>query len=100
MGNAQRAHSLRELINRTGYLARAPEAGEYEAMAAGIRALARGAPADADEPHAVDALVLGAAPGFAGRFAYRSARVSFFARRRARRARITLVSNGSRLATF
>jgi hypothetical protein len=40
-GDAMRAHTLRQLIERTGCLARAPEAGEYEALLAGIQALAR-----------------------------------------------------------
>jgi hypothetical protein len=31
-GNENRALSLRQLIERSGYLARAPERGEYEAL--------------------------------------------------------------------
>jgi hypothetical protein len=38
-GNENRAHNLRQLITRTGYLARAPERGEYEALELGRRAL-------------------------------------------------------------
>lgn len=37
--NGNRAHSLRQLIEREGYVARAPTAGEYEALERGIRAL-------------------------------------------------------------
>jgi len=40
-GHAMLAHTLRQLIERTGMLARAPEAGEYEALAAGLQALAQ-----------------------------------------------------------
>jgi|HubBroStandDraft_6_1064221.scaffolds.fasta_scaffold51303_2 hypothetical protein len=40
-GNANRARSLRQLIETSGYVARAPEAGEYEALRAGIEVLAR-----------------------------------------------------------
>jgi hypothetical protein len=39
-GNANRADSLRQLIEREGYLTRPPAAGEYEAMERGIKALA------------------------------------------------------------
>jgi hypothetical protein len=38
-GNANRADSLRQLIGRGGYLTRAPDVGEYEALERGIRAL-------------------------------------------------------------
>jgi hypothetical protein len=38
-GNENRALSLRQLIETTGYLARAPERGEYEALELGRRAL-------------------------------------------------------------
>ena len=38
-GNVNRAHALRQMIDRVGYLTRPPERGEYEAMEAGIRAL-------------------------------------------------------------
>lgn len=38
-GNANRAESLRQLIEREGYLARPPAAGEYEALERGIKAL-------------------------------------------------------------
>jgi len=40
-GNAGRAHTLRQMIIRTGLLARAPEAGEYEALLAGREVLTR-----------------------------------------------------------
>jgi hypothetical protein len=38
-GNENRANDLRNMIERTGYLARAPEAGEYEAITLGRRIL-------------------------------------------------------------
>lgn len=38
-GNANRAHSLRQLIQREGYLTRAPTPGEYEALEQGIKTL-------------------------------------------------------------
>lgn len=38
-GNANRANSLRHLIEREGYLTRPPAAGEYEALERGIKAL-------------------------------------------------------------
>jgi hypothetical protein len=38
-GNANRAHNLRTLIERNGFVARAPETGEYEALQAGRRFL-------------------------------------------------------------
>ncbi len=38
-GNANRADSLRQFIEREGYLTRAPDAGEYEALERGIKAL-------------------------------------------------------------
>jgi hypothetical protein len=37
--NVNRAHSLRNLIKNSGYIARAPEKGEYEALEAGRRVL-------------------------------------------------------------
>ena len=37
--NGNRAHSLRQLIQAEGYIARAPTAGEYEALEQGIKAL-------------------------------------------------------------
>jgi hypothetical protein len=42
-GNANRALSLRQLIETAHYIARAPERGEYEALEAGRRALVDGA---------------------------------------------------------
>ncbi len=40
MGNANRAHSLRQLIETSGFLSRAPETGEYEVLREAARALA------------------------------------------------------------
>ena len=39
LGNANRAQSLRQLIKGSGYLSRAPEAGEYEVLRNAARAL-------------------------------------------------------------
>jgi hypothetical protein len=39
-GNANRARSLRQLVESGGYVTRPPEAGEYEALELGIKALA------------------------------------------------------------
>jgi hypothetical protein len=38
-GNANRANSLRQLIERQGYLTQPPATGEYEALERGIKAL-------------------------------------------------------------
>lgn len=38
-GNENRAHNLRQLISAGGFVARPPEAGEYEALEAGRRVL-------------------------------------------------------------
>jgi len=38
-GNANRANSLRQFIEREGYLTRPPATGEYEALEQGIKAL-------------------------------------------------------------
>lgn len=38
-GNANRAHALRQLIEKEGYLTRAPATGEYEALERGIKSL-------------------------------------------------------------
>jgi hypothetical protein len=38
-GNANRAYSLRQLVESTGFLAEAPSAGEYEALEAGRKVL-------------------------------------------------------------
>lgn len=38
-GNANRAHSLRQLIETEGYIARPPTTGEYEALEKGRKAL-------------------------------------------------------------
>jgi hypothetical protein len=40
LGNAGRALNLRQLIETSGLLSRAPEAGEYEALREAARALA------------------------------------------------------------
>lgn len=40
IGNANRARSLRQLIETSGFLSRAPEAGEYEVLREAARALA------------------------------------------------------------
>jgi hypothetical protein len=44
-GNANRAHSLRQLIKTEGFLTRAPAEGEYEALERGISLLAEERPA-------------------------------------------------------